>query len=75
LVKKITVTVKNNIKFSEFRKVIKTVINSNPSKPVFKIPENLKIKLKESRKQVRKGLGISNEDLNNEILEWLEGGR
>ena len=57
---------------STFLKAIKTIIDSNPSETVFHIPENLKVKLKESRKQIRKGLGISNEDLNNEIMEWLE---
>lgn len=57
---------------STFLKAIKTIIDSNPSETVFQIPENLKIQLKESRKQIRKGQGISNEDLNNEILKWLE---
>ena len=57
---------------SAFLKAIKTIIDSNPSEPVFQIPEDLKIMLKESRKQIRKGQGLSNEDLNNEILEWLE---
>lgn len=57
---------------STFLKAIKTIIDSNPSEPVFPIPENLKIQIKESRKQIRKGQGISNEDLNNEILKWLE---
>jgi len=57
---------------SAFLKAIKTIIDSNPSEPGFQIPEDMKIMLKESRKQIRKGQGISNEDLNNEILEWLE---
>jgi F0F1-type ATP synthase delta subunit len=57
---------------SSFLKAIKTIIDSNPSESLFYIPEDLKIQLKESRKQIRKGKGISNEDLNNEILEWLE---
>jgi hypothetical protein len=57
---------------STFLKAIKTIIDSNPSEPVYQIPENIKLMLKDSRKQVKKGQGISNEDLNNEILTWLE---
>ena len=59
----------NDIRFLE---VIKTILDEKAEDSVIVLTDEQKQEIIQSRKEIKKGLFISNEELDNEIQAWLK---
>jgi len=61
----------SNIDDISFLKAIKTIVESKADEKVYQLSDFQKKRIEANREQVKKGQTISNEALNNEVLQWL----
>ena len=59
----------NDIRFLE---AIKTILDGKAEDSVIVLTDEQKQEIIQSRKEIKEGLFISNEELDNEIQEWLK---
>ena len=58
----------NDIRFLE---AIKTILDEKAEDKIQKLTKDQKIEIRKSQEEVKSGLFISNDDLDNEIQVWL----
>ena len=56
---------------TSFLKAIKTIVESKADEKVYQLSDIQKKRIAASREQVKNGQTISNEELNQEVLQWL----
>ncbi len=58
----------NDIRFLE---AIRTILDEKAEDTVFVLTEEQKLEINQSRNEIKEGLFVSNEELDNEIQAWL----
>ena len=59
------------IEDTSFLKAIKTIVESKADEKVYQLSDLQRKRISTSREQIKNGKTISNEEVNKEVLQWL----